>query len=66
MKTDRQELEALRLSLCQLAKMVEVQNPLAVGSISECMERAKLTDRGWNTLVLDIMEAIENLQEKGI
>ena len=56
---DRRALESLRLSLCHLANQVGVESTLIEGSVPEWMERVKTTERGWNILVLKIMEKTE-------
>ncbi len=59
---DRQKLESLRLSIAQLAILMDVDNPLIGGNINDCMRRAKTQENGWNTLVLDMIKKFEEIQ----
>lgn len=56
---DRKKLESLRLSLCHLAKQVGVESPLIEGSASDWEERTRTIERGWNSLIVNIMEKTE-------
>ncbi len=63
MKTDRQQLEALRVSIAHLAASMGVNNPLVSGNAADWERNARNKDEGWNTLVLEMMDKFHEVQE---
>jgi hypothetical protein len=68
MKTDRQELEILRVALARIAQVcgpdIEQEIPGAEGrvalEITELSRLAREHDRGWNRLAAFIVDRVEN------
>jgi len=62
MRTDREELEGLRVSLARVAQAVGVQTDdkpvLDKSSFNEIREMAMVGDRGWNALAGLVCEEI--------
>lgn len=59
------ELTSLRVSVARLAQVLKVDNALQVTgkTYEQLVELAETKERGWNGLVLECIEYIENYED---
>ena len=59
MKTDRQELESLRLSVSRIGQVLGLRNELA--TTEDYIGNSRNIERGWNSLCGDIVKTLRML-----